>query len=112
MNMTKTEAKQTALVTFAALGGMNKLQAMVGADNFSYGNDGAAAFKFKMCSKANTVKFEVTGEDLYTVTFYNYDSECLNFEPVKVFDGLWIDQIRQTFEEYTGLYLTLGTLER
>ena len=86
--MTQTEALQTAETIFQQLGGKRKLTFMVGAKDFTYGNDPAkeqvvAAFKFKMCTKANTI--QVTYHrcpDVYTVKFFKVKSARSNSNKV------------------------------
>ena len=89
----------------------NRLVAMIGAHDFIYSNkENYFAFKFKLCRKANYCKLIYNeGPDLYTMEFYKAVKSGLvyTYKKVKVIDGLYFDMLRETFEEYTGLYIVL-----
>jgi hypothetical protein len=100
--------QEMANETFRQLGGTGRLAAMIGANNFGYSSkDGSIQFNFKSCRKANVIKVEVTPADLYKVTFYKYNRRTYETATVKEFDGLYNDQLKETIEDYTGLYLSL-----
>ena len=109
--MDNTQALQTAETIFQQLGGKRKLTFMVGAKDFTYGNDPAleqvvAAFKFKMCSKANTI--QVTYHrcpDVYTVKFFKVKRNGVWGLPVSEHTDIYCDQLIELFEKQTGLYL-------
>lgn len=95
-----------AQVTLSALGGSNRLSAMIGAKHFTYDNDtGCTTFHFQMCPKANIVSFELTPLDEYKITFFKLKK--FGVEKVKEIEGIYIEQLRDIFEDFTGLYLTL-----
>src|SRR5437763_1905159 len=98
-------SKQIADTTAQYLGGYGRLNVMIGAKNFSYDKEGTLTFRFKMCKKANCVRFKLNGKDLYDVEFLKLGK--VDFKVVKEYNDLYFDQLRKIFEEYTGLYLTL-----
>lgn len=98
--------KEIAQTTLYALGGTSRLNIMIGAKNFTCDNEtGCLTFHFKMCRKANIVSFEVTSLDEYKITFYQ--SKKFDVVKVKEIDGVYIEQLKEIFEDFTGLYLTL-----
>ena len=109
--MNQTEALQTAETIFQQMGGKRKLTFMVGAKDFTYGNDPAleqvkATFKFKLCSTANTV--EVTYHrcpDVYTVKFFKVKRNGVWGLPVSEHTHIYCDQLIELFEKETGLFL-------
>jgi hypothetical protein len=73
-------------------------------------------FNFKMCKKASVCNiYYDEGKDLYRMEFrkrkriqialgiYDYD-----YETVKVFEDVYCDQLKEIFESFTGLYLSLS----
>ncbi|MEN3781462.1 hypothetical protein [Priestia megaterium] len=101
------DGHQIAKNTLLVLGGTGKLGAMLGAKNFNYDPKGKLTFQFKLCQKANMVSFEVNSLDLYVITFYRFSPRKCELKEVKVFEGLYVDQIRSVFTEFTGLDLSL-----
>jgi hypothetical protein len=88
-------------------GTINKLTAMTGATNLSYSNTkDEFYFKFKMCKTANYCRLQYdAGLDLYNMEFNKLWGT--NFKQVKLYEGLYGDQLREVFESFTGLYLKL-----
>lgn len=101
------EGQEIAMNTVKILGGSGRLQVMIGANSFVYDKDGRLWFQFKMCKKTNRVCFEVTPLDFYKITFYKFRPQLMELDKVEEIDGLYFDQIREVFEKYTGLYLSL-----
>lgn len=89
------------------LGGLGKLSAMVGAHTFTYRPEGEFNFHFKMCRKANIVRVKLTEDDLYKVTFFRYSKRTYGVAQTKEYDGLFAEDLKRVFEEYTGLLLSL-----
>ncbi len=84
------------------------LRLMIGAENFVYGKDGVS-FRFKMCRKAQFCRVELDeGADLYNLVFIR----LRNYELTETgrFEGLYFDQLKDTFERFTGLCLTVPTV--
>lgn len=83
------------------------MMAMIGADKFTYDNAGALKFWFKSCKKANIIKIELNGMDLYDITFYKYNRKTYDCPLVKEFNNIYAEDMKKIIEEYTGLYLSL-----
>jgi len=105
--------KEQAIIALQQLSGrsnpMNSLTAMIGAYNFSVGND--VRFIFKMFRKANICAIELNEVlDLYTLKFIKFNKKTYNFDIVKSFEGVYFDQLTELFEMYTGLTLHCPTV--
>lgn len=100
-------------VTLQQLGGKNRLSVMIGATEFFSENEGKTLrFKFKMCSKANLIRITLDPSDTYTVEFIKQGrlsrkTFTVKSSTVKVVDGVYNDMLRDVFENFTGLYLSL-----
>ncbi len=79
------------------------LKLMLGASHV-YAGPEKAEFIFDLCPKANVCRIEYNPDDTYKMTFLKIIKHCL--EEVKVFDGLFCDNLKSTFEIFTGLCLT------
>ena len=107
--MNKTEALQTAETIFKQFGGQNRLKFFVGANNFGFHNrpekeEVDATFKFKMYSKANTVKVIYHRcPDVYTLQFWKVTAKQNKL--VNSYTHVYFDQLIELFEKQTGLYL-------
>lgn len=101
------DAKQIANKTIEYLGGYGKIMAMVNGKDFAYDQNGGIQFKFSGNKEMNIVKFELTQQDLYKVTFYKYNRRTLEVKVVKEYDGIYADQLKSLFERVTGLDLSL-----
>ena len=88
------------------MGGLNRLRAMLGAHSFATGgNDFSFVFPNKQRSKGNAVQITLTGDDLYTMDFYNVSVK--GRKKVASFNGLFWDQLVEVFEKQTGWFLKL-----
>jgi hypothetical protein len=102
-------------------GGFGRLQAMLGAKAISI-TDNSFTFSFKMFRKANEFKIELDeGLDLYNCYFIKTRKYTTNdfmkgiqpndkkFEPVivKEIKGIYCDQVKEFFENTTGLRTSL-----
>lgn len=101
------DGKQIAETTLMYLGGTGRLSAMIGAKNFSHDGNGTLSFMFKMFKKANVVRFVLDASDTYTMKLEKYNSRTHDISEYKTIDGLYFDQLKEVFEQETGLYLTL-----
>ena len=107
--MNKTEALQTAETIFKQFGGQQRLKFFVGANTFTYHNrpeveEVDATFKFKMYSKANTVKVIYHRcPDVYTLQFWKVTAKQNKL--VNSYSDVYFDQLIELFEKETGLYL-------
>ena len=107
--MNKTEALQTAETIFKQFGGQNRLKFFVGANNFGFHNrpekeEVDATFKFKMYSKANTVKVIYHRcPDVYTLQFLKVTRTGTKL--VNSYTHVYFDQLIELFEKETNLFL-------
>lgn len=104
MTTRTSEAREMAETAAAYLGGFRRLSLMVGANNFAYDKGGTLSFRFKGCRKANAVRLVLNGSDLYDVEFHKITKAGAKL--VAAHSDLYFDQLRETFERETGLYLT------
>jgi len=95
---------EVAKTILQQMGGVNKIKAMTGACNFG-ASDNLVSFKFKMCKKANYVRITLNSMDLYDVEFIKIWGTKITI--VKTYNGIYDDQLKSIFEDYTGLYLSL-----
>lgn len=105
-----TEAQASTLIR--QMGGMGKLTAMVGATGFGRGvTDGhpSLTFKFKGSKKANVVTIILDPSDTYTLRFAKMGGAATFYKmtPAGEFSGVYADALKPTFEQFTGLYLSL-----
>lgn len=94
------------------------LKAMIGAGYFVHSQeDNFIRFRFKMCRKASICKIQYdSGFDLYNLSFFKtrkirdklipqfYTEETV---VVKEYKEIMCDQLKELFEEFTGLCLAL-----
>ena len=97
------------------LGG-SRFRAMTGAKHFVALDDGSSehdmacrlggvSFRIGRNAKSiNWVRIEVSFDDTYEVTF---GRGLKNPRPVRTFDGIYCDGLRDLFERETGLYTSL-----
>lgn len=88
---------------------LNRLQAMIGANSMCYdNNNNSLYFSFKLCRKANKCTLQYNSDlDLYTMKFYKYNSRTADIKEIKSYEGLYSDQLKPVFEQFTGLYISL-----
>ena len=95
------------------MGGQRRLKAMIGGRDFFSDDDGQTlTFKFRMCRKANAVKITLTPQDTYTIRFIkigrlNRNTYEVPVKEVKKIEGVYCDQLTDTFSEFTGLAMSL-----
>jgi hypothetical protein len=105
--LTTEEQKQVASTILQQLGGAGKVGAMIGVKHFVAGKNGELTiqFKAKALKKINCVRISLNGKDLYDVEFIRlakYDHKV-----VETKTDIYADQLKQVFEQTTGLYLSL-----
>jgi hypothetical protein len=86
---------------------LNRLAAMIGARDFVYSNNAnSLQFKFKMCKAAGVARLSYDcASDLYKMEFFKMKKfECIT---VASFEGLYCDMLKSTFEDFTGLRVSL-----
>jgi hypothetical protein len=83
---------------FAAMTGAKNLQSTPTSLQFQIG---------RALKRINRVTIELTGADLYNITFSRYSPTNLEVTEVEKVDGLFNDQLRPVFERVTGLRTSL-----
>lgn len=114
---TDEEAKSICSVIIEQLGQFGRLKDMVGAHSFSYSKNGTTTFQFKGSKITNAVKIRLNGKDLYDIQFLKCGTKANPDYPkelkvrdhyIKIvgeFEDMYNDQLIETFESFTGLYL-------
>ena len=115
---TDKEKLEIANTIIRQMGGAGKLKAMIGARDF-LALDSGVQFSFKMNTKMNKCIVELTGDDLYNMSFYHQVkvSGHETFEKIEAklekskkivesHEGLYNDMLINTFQTTTGLYLS------
>ncbi|MDD4588843.1 MAG: hypothetical protein PHG06_00240 [Parabacteroides sp.] len=105
-----TEIAQTIL---GQMGGIRSITLLTSAKDFlDHGN--GVSFKFKGSKTVNYVKVVLNAMDTYDVEFGKISMKKAEFgvkmpeyNKVKEFDDIYNDQLKGTFEQFTGLYLSL-----
>ena len=86
-------------------GSISRIRAMVGGYNFTEIKDGIS-FNFKLCRKSNLVVIKYNeGKDLYSMEFLKLNK--LGVKSVELYTDIYGDNIKNVFESFTGLNLTL-----
>ena len=88
--------------------GTGRLSAMIGAKNFARDEKNyTIGFKFaaKARNKANYCRIKLNAMDLYDVEFIAIRGATV--KTVGTHNGLYADMLKSTFENETGLYLSL-----
>jgi hypothetical protein len=102
-------ADRTFTETLSAIGGYALPQEALGlrASYLCRGLEGELIMRFDGCDRANKVKVELAGIDMYSMTFY-----CFSFAPVDrgcqvvgSFEDIGREQLQHVFEEFTDLSL-------
>lgn len=92
-------------VVLQQLGGAGRLAAMVGA-KITYDNKNQnVGIRFKGSTKANYVRITLNGKDLYDMEFLKIRGT--SFKTVQTYNDVYGDQLKELFEKFTGLYLSL-----
>ena len=97
---------EIAQTTLSQLGGYGKLTSTIGAEYFTY-KDNDLTFRFRGSDKSNLVSIKLNGYDTYDITFYKVGTKN-NIKEVGKINDVYNDQLQDTFEEFTGLMLTLS----
>ncbi|MGF1673166.1 MAG: hypothetical protein ACFCUV_05680 [Rivularia sp. (in: cyanobacteria)] len=98
--------QQIAGTILQQLGGKGKLSLMIGAWNINVENNGVS-FRFKGSQIANYLKIVLDPSDTYNLEFVQINSAKGICEEKEKYSMIYCDQLINTFEEYTGLYLSL-----
>ena len=114
--MNSQERKQVAATIVQQMGGFGKLKAMVNGRDWSTLEDGGLKFTFSGKRGVNKCLVHLNADDTYTMEFWycklNKKTYEFKSEMKASFDGLYWDMLISTFEKFTGLYLSLGTMGR
>jgi hypothetical protein len=92
-----------AEILIQQLGGLGRLRAMIAAHSFMAGAN-SLNFQFKGSRAANRVAISLEN-DLYNVAFYA--GRGVNVRKVAEQTGVYAESLRQVFEGFTGLYLSI-----
>lgn len=95
---------QVAQQIINQLGGIGKLTAMIAINKIVYSENGVK-FMFKGSKKSNLVQITLGANDTYTMKLYSFKGIEVNL--VKELSGLFNSQLKQGFENATGLRLSL-----
>jgi hypothetical protein len=91
-----------------SINGGTRLSVMIGAKNFMRDERNyTIGFKFmaKAKNKANYCRIKLNAADLYDVEFIGIRG--VNVKTISRHEGLYADMLKSTFEDETGLYLSL-----
>jgi hypothetical protein len=107
--LASTVAKEIFDETLSAIGGYALLQKALGlrASYLCRGLEGELIMRFDGCDRANKVKVELAGIDMYSMTFYRFSFALVDrgCQVVGVFEDIAREQLQHVFEEFTSLSL-------
>jgi hypothetical protein len=99
--------------------GFNRLKVMTGANHF-FKDSNSVGFQFKMCKKANALKITLNNMDTYDLLFYKIGKKInkeyasigikiydITTKDIQNYENIYCDQLKEIFEQFTGLYLSL-----
>ena len=90
------------------LGGAGQLRAMLGTKAI-LADENSATFDFRLCKLANRCKVTYLPKlDFYRVEFFLVRSTNGIAHPQETFSMVYADQLRQVFEGFTGLRMSLA----
>ena len=89
--------------TIQQLGGIGPLRAMVGANNFIRRGENSMSFRFKGSRRMNYFQITLNAMDTYDLEFGQIRKA--GYVERKNLEGIYADQLIETFEETTGLHL-------
>jgi len=99
--------KTCATTILAQMGtSVGMLRAMVNGRDFAY-DDHSIQFSFSGKRGVNKCVITLNGKDLYDMDFWYYNKRTYDMVKVKSFEDLYFDMLRDVFESYTGLYVSL-----
>ena len=99
-------------ITLQQLGGRGRLKAMIGAKDF-FSDDNGQTLMFKY-PRNKAVRITLNGNDLYDIEFLTLgrlNRKTWEMSPHKItgaFFDVGVENLRETIEEFTGLYLSMG----
>lgn len=106
--MDESQAQQLINNLTQSSNGMNRLVAMTGAKNIIFSSeDNYVSFKLPKISKYNYVKIVLNPMDTYDVYFEKHIWSKMKMMKQVVVSGLYNEMLKSTFEQNTGLHLSL-----
>jgi hypothetical protein len=110
--MAKTESADVGHTIYQQLGG-NRIMAMLGRKLIVLTMKNGLMLKWpsKEKSKGNCVRITLREDDTYDVEFLWVSTDGSS-KSLKTFNAVMADGLRRTFEEWTGLRLSLGSLKK
>jgi hypothetical protein len=106
-NSLPSRNEEIAKITLSQMGGAGKLESMINARNFAYGSSGLT-FRFSGSSKADWVVVKLNGNDTYDMTFYKAADGKYDIREAGKIHDVYNDQLQNSFEDFTGLKLSLA----
>lgn len=101
----ESENIQDAIYT--ALGGKNKLVAMIGAKDFVHSKKGLTFKLPKPANKINMITIELNGKDTYDITLANFVLSKAKYTVIHKDEDIQAEWIKSVIEMKTGLKLSL-----
>lgn len=89
------------------MGGAGRVQAMLGAKNFT-STENSVSFRWpnKERKRGNGLRITLRSDDTYDMEFLNVSGSSA--KTVKKYEGVYNDQLVDIFEKQTGWFLSLG----
>lgn len=110
-NFSSEDLKAITSTILSQLGGQ-KFIVMTGSKNFGFSENkkGNAQLSFHLSrnkAKAQFCTIELTGMDLYNMSFTKLNKKTFELETVKEATGFYHDNLQEVFTRVTGLYTSL-----
>lgn len=96
--------KEIALVILSQLGGLGRLNAMLGIKQVTIVDNGVS-IKYKISSPVNFIKIQLNGIDLYNIEMGKIWG--LNYKIVKNIDNVFVEDIKTIIEDTCKVRLSL-----
>ena len=91
---------------YSALGGKNKLVAMIGAKDFVHSKKGLTFKLPKQANKINMITIELNGKDTYDISLANFSIKN-GYKVIHKDEDIGAEWIKSVIEMKTGLKLSL-----
>lgn len=104
-----TRNQEIAQVILQQLGGVNRLSVMTGANGFVAIENGVQFSIGRNAKGVNKVIIRLNAQDLYDVEFgaQRRVKFEMRYTVKSSSEGIYADMLKATFEEATGMYLTI-----
>jgi hypothetical protein len=112
----KAETMSNAIASFDAAtalqqlaqGPTGRLKAMVNARDFVQSSEeNYVQFTFSGFRGANKCRITLRADDTYDLEFFKYNRRTFECPRVTIMGGVYCDMLKDCFENFTGLYLSL-----